>query len=179
MRPLTSAMQSAVSRVYTEPGAFLEITLPTSPTPTTRRYNDRGANVVWDGQTWLGGDVDVENVSVSGGLVDAMSIKLFDETQLLLVDLFSQNPIGARVRAWIFEAPALATNDPVLVFDGAIADYLPIEDRIVSISCKTLDPHLPRDFLWQRVPSYLLLPEGYELKWGSTKLKFNRRGEFV
>ncbi len=166
-------MSTATGRVISEPGLLVEIGL----TPTVR-LSSVGART-WNALSWIDADVDVDNLDFALDVIQALTLKLGDADNAFAALLLATVPTGLAVKVWVMDVSALATPDPVLVFDGQIDGLTADTARNLSIPCRVPSKMLPSGMLSEVLPAYFFAPEGTEIKWGNGTVKLERRQEYA
>lgn len=165
-RTLTTAMGDAVAATVTRPGHLIEIGFS-----TPIRYSTIG-DVEWIGNTWIGNrSVELRGISDAGG---TMTFGNIDDAFAALV--LGSGVAGLTVRVWSADATALATADPVLIFDGeadeAEVDIERVTIRLASQGADTL--YSPRRFIGPSAGFNQLVPAGAILSVGTQKITLER-----
>lgn len=172
MRALTTAAQAALAAQITRPLWLIEMAL--SPALRLCSFD----TVSWAGAAWSGdAAVQVRIDRVDGSGRQAGTLELGNEAGVFGAILMGQQVNGARVRVWGGDAAALATADPVLMFDGVIAGAEVTVDtaqvRIAAQGARTL--LTPRRYVDKAGGFSVLLPAGTRLNIGGEVVVLERR----
>lgn len=160
-------MAAATAAPITRPGHLIEIGFDTPV-----RYATVG-DVTWNGVAWSGNRAaEVLGLSDAGGQIMFGNI---DDAFAALV--LGTGVAGRAVRVWSIDAAALATADPVLIFDGeaddAEVDVERVTIRLVAQSAATL--YGPRRYIGPSAGFTQLVPAGTVITVGSTRLTLERQ----
>lgn len=173
---LSTAMASALAVNYPRPGAFVQLDFA-----TPMYLHDRQGTKSWNSLSWTAADITCSGITASFDVIQRCTLQFVDSDNAIAQALRdTTNPaVGRSVKVWLYDATALATADPVLVFDGVMGAPSGGDNRRVSLQCTTDDVWLPRGFLADVIPAYMQVPEGYRIQFGNGTLIANRRAEYT
>lgn len=174
---LSSAMISALGVNYPSPGVFVELGFSTPV-----RIHDRQGTKSWNSLSWLAANVSVSGFSVENGAAQRCSLAIVDHDNAIAQQCRDQTGPGypdITVKAWLFDATALATGDPLKIFDGVMGASSGGDNRRLRIDCVVPTVWLPRGMLANLLPAYMFMPEGTEVAFGNGKIVAQRRGEYA
>lgn len=176
MRSLSAPTLAAVSQTITEPRWFLQIDFS-----TVLRLCTNGSTS-WNSQTWSDGAFDVGGLSWDSSIVQNVTLSFKDLDQSIAALCLTQEIADLPIKLWVFDAKAVATSDPVLVFDGAGASVSGASDGSVKITANRLNSRsvdLPRNSWRVLLPSVLFAPAGTVITWGNGSIALNPRSELT
>lgn len=173
MITLTSAMNSALGRTISEPGVFVELGFT-----TVLRLHDRQGFKSWNSLTWTAADIVVSGLEVANGGLQKCNIAILDSDNAIAQALRS-DPVGKPIKVWLFDNSALATADPVQIFEGVMGAPSGGDSRRVQIACSVPTKWLPVGMLAQLIPSYMFIQEGRTVAFGNGKITAARRAEYT
>lgn len=167
MRTLTFENSQAILKTVTKPGYFVYIGF----TPPLR-FSTRGS-LSWNGHTW-GGDHNctIKSVSDSKG-----SISFTNIDNLMSSIILNEGVVDKVIKIWAYDEDAVATPDPVLIFDG-VGDSAELTENTATISlsvknAKTL--YFPRRFINAETGFTHLTPAGTIITVRSRKITLSGR----
>lgn len=175
MLSLTAQMITALGATISQPGLFVQLGF-TSPVRLCDRAN--GSSRVWNSLTWTVADLNVSDYSLDNGIVQRLTLSMFDSDNAILSLLLNQNAPDLSANVWYFDSTATATTDPVLIFDGLMDNPSGGDNRRISIPCALSNKQMPVGMLAHVLPEYMFAQEGRELAWGNGKVTLSRRGEY-
>jgi len=173
MITLTTAMNSALGRTISEPGVFVELGFATPV-----RVHDRQGAKSWNALTWSAADIIVSGLSVENGGLQKLNIAIVDSDNAIAQALRSE-VVGKPVKVWLYDASALATADPVQIFEGVMGAPSGGDNRRVQIACTVPSKWLPVGMLAQLLPSYMFMQEGRAIAFGNGTVIAARRAEYA
>jgi hypothetical protein len=175
-RSISSATLTALAAQMTSPGYLLQIGWP-----TPARLSSRG-DTSWNSQVWVGTGFVVQGLAWdgSGDMRGVISLNN-GGTQSVYGD-FSYNALtyGAAdvpIQIWIYDKAALATPDPVAVFDG-VGDTCQIEAAKVQIQFAAKRSNVlysPRQYITAEAGFSIVPPDGKVIYWGGQKYVLSRQ----
>ena len=175
MLSLTAPMIAGLGATISQPGLFVELGFS-----SVVRLCDRatGTTRTWNSLTWTVADVAVSDFSIANGIVQRLTLSLFDSDNAILSLLLNQNAPDLAAKLWYFDSTATAATDPVLIFDGLMDNPSGGDNRRISIPCALPNKQLPVGMLSQLLPAYMFAQEGRVIPWGNGKVTLARRGEY-
>lgn len=112
-RELTSPTSDAAAALATQPGFLAQIAFSDFV-----RLSSRGT-VAWSGNEWTGWDLKVSGLALDPGRPASAGVMVIGDHDLSMSALvLGEGLAGREISIWRYFAPAIADDDPVLVFDG-------------------------------------------------------------
>lgn len=166
---ITPATAAEVEADGTRPGYLVEIQFPSG----TLRHCSRG-QVTWGGFVWIPSSVKVTGIEGGG---QRGTLGYFDPDASLRTLILLDGVNDRRVLVRKFYAGALASGDPVLLFDG-VGDGANIKSGRISIGLvRTASQTLmtPRLRIGPGTGFNHLTPEGTVIQWAGRTIRLERR----
>lgn len=169
-RTLSVATAAAMAAQLTQPGYFVHIDWAPPVYLTTRASSN------WNGIAWEGAPLTVNGLSWLAAAEQKGSIVLGNVDGRWAKRALDEGAADIRVRIWIFDAAAIATADPVAVFDGS-GDACDITERAVTIALtakRTRSLFAPRGYITRDNGFSIVPPNGKVIVWGGERYVFQR-----
>jgi len=175
-RSISSATLTALAAQMTRPGYLVEIGWS-----TPSRLSSRG-DTNWNSLVWIGVGVGVNNLSWDGTGEIRGNLSINNGGTQTVPGAFTYNTLtyGAAdvpIKIWIYDAAAIATSDPVLVFDG-VGDTCQVrpEKVVISfISKRSAVLFSPRQYITKDSGFSIIPASGKTIYWGGQRYVLNRQ----
>lgn len=166
---ITAAVAAKTEAKTTQPGYLVEIQFPSGVV----RHSTRGLTS-WNSFVWVASTVKVSGLEGAG---QKGRLEWFDADNAMRTIILADGINDQRVRIWKFYAGALATNDPVLVFDG-VGDGANMRQGRVSVGLVRTGSRTlmtPRYRIGPATGFNHLAAEGTVIQWAGRTLRLERR----
>lgn len=170
MRTLTSATADAVAGALTQPGYLVQIDWSVPVYLCSRDDTE------WAGRLWVGAPLEVRGLTWTGAAEQKGVVAIGNADGSVGIVALREGAADVRIQIWIFDAAALADDDPVPVFDGS-GDACEIERKEVRInitSRRSRALFAPRTYITAANGFSIIPTEGRTLPWGGERYVFKR-----